>query len=384
MRIRIMHIVDQLGKGGLENGLVNVIEHLDAARFEHVVYAIRQLGPNADRLRSDGIQVICQGKRDDDSAIQLGALARGIRQVRPDIVHSRNWAAVEAVIAGWWLRSCTLIHSEHGLEQNANADEPRRRRVFRRLAYEMADRVVAVSCQLRDLHARRTGFRADRISVIHNGVDGRRFFPDAAARKVIRQELGIADDEFCVGCVGNLLPVKDHITLMKAFEALGNQIPRWRLIIVGEGPERALLESFIEAHPGWRGRVSLPGTSSRIAELLNGLDVYVLPSIAEGISNSLLEAMSCGAAVIASGAGGNPEVVVDGKSGLLFPVGDAERLRELLLLLGRSEELRRRLGEGARRRAQEEFSIRAMVAKYQELYETVGRNAVPMRAAFGV
>jgi len=89
-----MHVVDHLGKGGLENGLVNVIENLDSTRFEHVVYAIRKLGPNAERLAKGGVRVICQGKQDSDSRFQTGRLARAIREVQPDIVHSRNCAPV--------------------------------------------------------------------------------------------------------------------------------------------------------------------------------------------------------------------------------------------------------------------------------------------------
>src|SRR5689334_2817379 len=152
MPIRIMHVVDHLGKGGLENGLVNVIENLDSTRFEHVVYAIRKLGPNADRLVNGGVRVECQGKQDTDSPVQIGRLVKAIRRIQPDIVHSRNWAAVEAVLAGRWVRSCKVIHSEHGLEAHANSGEPRRRVWFRRLAYELADRVFSVSYQLRDLH----------------------------------------------------------------------------------------------------------------------------------------------------------------------------------------------------------------------------------------
>src|SRR5512133_1032355 len=178
MRIRILHVVDHLGKGGLENGLVNVIENLDPSRFEHVVYAIRKLGPNADRLAARGVNVICQGKQDTDSAIQVRALAGAIRKVRPAIVHSRNWAAVEAVPAARWVRGCKAVHSEHGLEGDVNAREPLRRVWFRRLAYELAHRVFSVSWQLRDLHARRTGFAPSRMAVIHNGVDRRRFRPD--------------------------------------------------------------------------------------------------------------------------------------------------------------------------------------------------------------
>ena len=223
MPIRILHVVDHLGKGGLENGLVNLIEHLDPARFEHVVYAIRKLGPNADRLAKSRVQVLCQGKQDSDSRFQVGNLARAIRQVQPDIVHSRNWAAVEAVLAGRWVRFCKVVHSEHGLEAGVNAPEPKRRIWFRRLAYHLADRVLSVSYQLRDLHVSRTGFDPDRITVIHNGVDRTRFYPDPATRARIRQEFGIAEDQFCVGCVGNLFPVKGHLTALQGIEGLAAQ-----------------------------------------------------------------------------------------------------------------------------------------------------------------
>src|SRR5258708_14832895 len=126
--IRIMHFVDGLGKGGLENGLVNLIERLDPERFEHIVCAIRYLGSNADRLRRARVKVICLGKKVTDSPLYVGALVREIRDAQPDVVHSRNWGAVEGVMAGRWARSCALVHSEHGLEADSNAREPWRRR----------------------------------------------------------------------------------------------------------------------------------------------------------------------------------------------------------------------------------------------------------------
>jgi sugar transferase (PEP-CTERM/EpsH1 system associated) len=384
MPIRIMHVVDHLGKGGLENGLVNVIENLDSTRFEHVVYAIRKLGANGDRLIQSGVRVVCQGKRDTDSPVQIGRLARAIREVRPDIVHSRNWAAVEAVLAGRWVRSCKVVHSEHGLEAHANAGEPRRRVWFRRLAYELAHRVLSVSYQLRDLHARRTGFAAERISVIHNGVDRRRFFPDPRMRARMRQELGLAEDEFCVGCVGNFFPVKGHATALEAMQELAARRENWRLLLIGEGPERSKLEKFVAERPAWNHRVSFLGTSDRIPELMNAMDVYVLPSVAEGISNSLLEAMASALPVIAANTGGNPEVVVDGDSGLLFPVGDARALAGHLMALEADSERRRAFADRALRRVREEFSLDSMIAKYAGLYESLGRAAgIPVHATAG-
>jgi sugar transferase (PEP-CTERM/EpsH1 system associated) len=375
MAIRIMHVVDQLGKGGLENGLVNLIHGLDPNRFENIVYAIRGLGPNAELLQKNGVRVICQGKRETDSRFQLPVFARQIRTLQPDVVHSRNWGAIEAVLAAR-LAGRPAVHSEHGLEASADTKEPRRRTVFRRLAYEFAHQVLSVSNQLRDLHARRTGFRPEGIVVIHNGVDGTRYFPDARTRSLLRKELGIAEDEFLIGCVGNLLPVKDHVTVLKALQCFPANIDRWRLLIVGEGPERQALEGFLGEHPAIADRVILTGTSNRVPELLNAMDAYVLPSIAEGICNSLLEAMSTGLPVIATATGGNPEVVVDGASGILFPVGNYQRLADLLLQFHTNPELRTRLAHGAVRRVREEFSMDSMIRGYAQVYEALSRKAM--------
>jgi sugar transferase (PEP-CTERM/EpsH1 system associated) len=368
--IRIMHVVDHLGKGGLENGLVNLISHLHPQRFEHVVYAIRRLGPNAERLSKDRVRVICQGKQDSDSRFQVGTLARAIREIRPEVVHSRNWGTIEAVLAGRLVRAAAVVHSEHGIETGLDAKEPWRRICFRRLSYELADRVLSVSYGLRDFHARRTGFSADRITVIHNGVDNRLFFPDPAGRARMRRELGIGEDEFLIGCVGNLLPVKDHVTVLRAVDILSRQFRNWRLIIAGEGPERPKLEAFLDGHLEWRSRVSLAGNCERMPELLNAMDAYVLSSLSEGISNSLLEAMASGLAIVATNVGGNPEVVVDSGSGLLFPVGDCGKLAEHLNALQLHPVLRARLAQQALLRVRAEFSLDTMVEKYAQLYES--------------
>jgi glycosyltransferase involved in cell wall biosynthesis len=261
------------------------------------------------------------------------------------------------------------------LEVAVDAKEPRRRIWFRRVAYELAHRVLSVSQQLKDLHAGRTGFQAERITVIHNGVDGRQFFSNPAVRARARSELNLSEKDFCIGCVGNLLPVKDHMTVLRAVERLGGA---WRLVIVGEGAERVRLERFLDERPECKARVSLIGSSDRVPEILNAMDVYVLSSSSEGICNSLLEAMSTGLAVLATATGGNTEVVVDGESGLLFPVGDFARLaRELNRLRARTE-LRRELGQEAIRRVRNEFSLDSMVRNYDELYETLGRRTATM------
>jgi sugar transferase (PEP-CTERM/EpsH1 system associated) len=380
--VRILHVMDSLGNGGLENGVLNLIKHMDAGQFEHFICTVRAQGVNAERLNNERVRLVHLGKR-MGSHFQFLGLRRAIRESRPDIVHSRNWGAIEAVIAARLAGSCAVIHSEHGFEAGAAASEPWRRVAFRRLAFELADGVLCVSRQLRDFHARSTAFPARRIKVIHNGVDSRRFCPDPAARARVRRELEIGENEFCIGCVGNLVPVKDHRTLLQALEELGEAAKGWHMLVAGEGPERPKLEAAAcELSQRWT-RISFLGTSLNVPELLNSFDVYVLPSLNEGISNSLLEAMATGLPVIASDAGGNPEVVEDGISGLIFPAGDVTRLAEQLLRLQARDPFRVELGSAARRRVREEFSIDSMVQNYERLYRSLSPAALSAHAEAG-
>ena len=386
MPIRIMHVVDNLAMGGMQNGLANLIARLDPTRFEHVCCAMRPVEEgNAQPFPAGRTRTICLAPKETSSKIQITPLARRIREVEPDIVHSRNWGAIEAVLAARLTGSCPSIHSEHGIDTESSAKEPRRRSYLRRLAYEAADRVMAVSYQLRDFHSRRTGFPARNIAVIHNGVDHQRFFPDPAARLAIREELGIPDGEFCIGCVGNLIAVKDHLTLLKAVDEVDHSCRNWRLLLVGDGPELPKIEAFVNDHPGWRKKVHFAGRSRRVAELLRAMDVFVLPSVSEGICNSLLEAMAAGLPVAVTDTGGNPEVVAEGKSGLMFPVGDVQQLTSSLLLLQGDADLVAKLGAGAMRRVRESFSIDSMIQKYEEMYEGLHQAVrAPMQMATGV
>lgn len=375
----ILHVVDSLGNGGLENGLLNLIKHMDPREFEHSICTVRAEGVNAEGLPTDRVRRLHLAKR-DGSHFQLAQLTGVIRASKPDVVHSRNWGAIEAVVAGRLARSCAIVHSEHGLEAGPTGRKPWRRVVFRRIAFELADRVLCVSRKLRDFHTSSTGFPVRRVTVIHNGVDSRRFCPDPAARLRMRRDLKIGENDFCIGCVGNLLPVKDHAILLRALEQMGEAAKGWRVLIAGEGPERPKLEVAARGLAQQGVRVALMGACSSVPELLNALDVYALPSLNEGISNSLLEAMATGLPVIASDAGGNPEVVEDGICGLIFRAGDASCLAECLLRLCARVPLRDQLGARARRRVREEFSIDSMVENYERLYRSLSATVAPMRA----
>ena len=374
--IRVMHIVFGLGRGGIQTGLENVLGRLDRNEFEHVVCALR---PPIDHPMCQGLgglaQVMCLRTTESGSRFQVAAIAKAIREVKPDIVHSRNWGCIEAVPAARWVGGCAVVHGEHGFDSDMVGGEPRRRAWFRRAAFEMADQVLSVSYQARDLHCANTGFSSDRVTVVHNGVNDCIYRPDAACRARIRGELGIGAHEFCIGSVANLAPVKDHMTTLRALATFHKEVKDWQAIIVGDGAERGRIEAFLEQNPELRSRVRLLGLSRRVPELLNAMDVMVLSSVVEGICNSLLEAMATGVPVIATRTGGNPEIVADGHSGLLFPVGDDVQLAEKLLLVQRQEDTRMEMGRQAAHRMRTEFSLDSMARNYERVYRRVVSSA---------
>lgn len=375
MRIRVLHVVDTLETGGLEKGVVKLIQNMDAGAFEHVVCAVRRVAALANELPADRSRVLCLNRNEPGFSFLAGPIARVIRETGPDIVHSRNAGTMEAVLAARYVGRCAVAHSEHGLEGSASRLESLPRRGFRRLVYSLADAVVSVSYQLRDLHARATGFPTDRISVIHNGVDTSHFQPSAKLRAAARDRFRVAPGVLCLGAVGRLEPVKDLGTLLRALTALPDDAPRWRLLVAGDGREAPQLREQVESRPELRGRVEFLGEVDDIPMLLNALDLYVLPSISEGISNSLIEAMSAGLPVIASAVGGNPEVVVDGESGVLFPAGDVSALAGAVAGLFRDSRRRDVLGGQARRRVIDQFSLDAMVGRYEQLYSDLAARA---------
>jgi glycosyltransferase involved in cell wall biosynthesis len=206
--------------------------------------------------------------------------------------------------------------------------------------------------------------------VIHNGVDTDLFRRRPEVRERQRARYGVVPEEFCIGTVGRLEPVKDILTLLRAIGELA-QLEQWRVLIAGAGSDLPVLQQFLRERPELCSRVTWLGEIQDVPDFLNSLDLYVLPSIYEGISNSLLEAMASGIAVAASDVGGNKEVIVDGECGLLFPVGQhltlAERLKRLIL----APETRLRLADKAVDRVRRFFSLDSMVQEYTQMYTEV-------------
>ncbi len=379
-RLRVLHLVSFLGCGGTEHGVLKVVRGLDGAHFEQRICVTRGFDPSFARQFSLEDKLYVAGRPELTLQFPLFRLARIMRSYRPDIVHSRNWGALEAVPAARLVGVPGVVHSEHGYELDGLAGLPRRQQWFRHAAYAMADAVFTVTDELRDYHARQAGIATQRIGVIPNGVDTEHFAPHPEVRRQLRSEIGLPTDAFVVGAVGRLARIKDPETLVRAAGQLGaGGINAW-VLLVGAGPELEKLRRFSEESPWLTGRVIFTGSSDRVSDWLNSMDAFVLPSLGEGFSNTLLEAMACGLPSLATRVGGNPEVIGPEGTGWLFPPGDSAGLACLLERLERDPDLRRGLSTSFRQRAISEFSLECMLARYQDLYRDVAeRRGFPCR-----
>jgi sugar transferase (PEP-CTERM/EpsH1 system associated) len=370
----VAHIIYALGTGGLENGLVNILNRSPPGRYRHAIICLTEAGDFAGRLTGPGIEVIELHKRPGHDIGMYWRLYRVLRRLRPAIVHSRNLAALETQLLGLLFPGCRRVHGEHGRDVHDLDGSNRRYQRLRRLLHPLIHRFITVSKDLQQWLVGTVGIPAQKVCHIYNGVDHERFSPRQGERP-LPPDLPpgfLPDGCRVVGTVGRLAAVKDQQTLIRALGHIFRESPMrrhtLRCILVGDGPERPALEQGI-AELGLGDRVWLAGDREDIPELLACLDVFVLPSLGEGISNTVLEAMATGLPVIATRVGGNPELVEEGVTGLLVPAGDtaalAQATRELLDDPARCEQL----GRVAAQRARTTFDWDATVAAYLQVYD---------------
>jgi len=367
-RLRVLHLVSHLGVGGTEHGVLKIIKGLGDQEFEHHICAVRAIDAEFAAHAGRYATVSTVGTAKPGFQFPLFRLVRLMKQVRPDVVHSRNFGAIEAVPAARLARVPVVVHSEHGYELEILGGLPIRRRVVCAAFYALADQVVTVSTELRSYYSRQAWRSSDNVRVIYNGVDTEAFAPRPAATLSTRAGLGIPASRTVIGSVGRLVSIKDYRSLLQAAEKLLQEGRDLQIVLVGSGPEYSNLRNQAEASPLLANRTTFVGASNRIPELVNAMDVFVLPSISEGMSNTVLEAMATGLPVVVSAAGGNPELVEDGRTGFLFAPRDVQALAGHVSRLVADAGFRRRLGDAARQRAVDTFSLSNMVRNYRNLY----------------
>jgi sugar transferase (PEP-CTERM/EpsH1 system associated) len=278
--------------------------------------------------------------------------------------------AVPAAWAGVPVR----IHGEHGWDINDPDGRSRKFRLARRLYRPFVHQYIALSGQLERYLVESIGVPRERIAQLYNGVDAKRFRPRGGGRRSIAGSPFTSPESWLVGTVGRLSPIKDQVMLARAFVRAFELAPearrRMRLVIAGEGPLRAEVEEVLRAG-GVHDLAWLAGDRNDVPDIMRGLDAFVLPSIAEGISNTILEAMASGLPVVATAVGGNVELLAEGVTGRLVPARDADTMAKALLEDFREPERARERGRRARLDVERRFTLDGMVSAYADLYDAL-------------
>ncbi|MCU7375678.1 TIGR03088 family PEP-CTERM/XrtA system glycosyltransferase [Paucibacter sp. O1-1] len=377
----ILHVVYRFDTGGLENGVVNLINEMDPRAYRHAVLALTEVTEFRQRVRRSDVQFIALHKPPGHGFWLYPKLYRLLRELKPAVVHTRNLAALEVVVPAWAAGVPVRVHGEHGRDVGDLDGTHRGYQRLRRLYGLFVHRFVALSRDLAGYLHGKVGLPEASIRQIYNGVDIRRFQP-AAQREALAGCAFGAPEHFIVGTVGRMQTVKDQTTLARAFVLALQQRPdlrpRLRLVMAGEGPLREQVLQLL-AEAGMAELAWLPGERGDVAGWMRALDCFVLPSLAEGVSNTILEAMASALPVVATAVGGNVELVEEGRSGFLVPPADPQAMAARIIELADDGERARRLGAAGRRAVEQRFAMPVMVAGYQGLYDELLAARAPER-----
>lgn len=362
-RPRILHVVDNLGAGGLQKNLLTLIEQT-SERFSHSICCVRNRGGLVERFEAASAAVVDLDKAFGTDWSIPWRIAQHCRRIRPDIVHTRNWGAIDGVVGARMARVPVVIHSEHGWD---TTNAPARRRWVLWALSTGIDAVVAVSDHLRRWLSEDVGIAPGKLRLVRNGVDTNRFRP-REDRDRLRRERGYQREDRVVAAVGRLDPVKNYPVLVAAFEEVARLDAQARLLVVGTGPQRDSIEREIERrHLG--SIVRFAGYCDDVEDWLAMADVFVHPSLSEGMTNAALEAMASGLPIVATRVGGLQEMVVDGVTGRLVSGGDVAALAAAMTSYCADAVARGKHGNAGRARVLAEFTLQAMISGYVTLYE---------------
>ncbi|NLP10602.1 glycosyltransferase [bacterium] len=381
-KMTVLFIIDVLFKeGGTEVHLFNLVSGLDPARFQPIVVPLYPAeSPMIERMRAAGILVYpLRLKRVYGfSAVRVAyRLISLMRRHKVDIVQTYHFmsdvlGSLTATMAGAPLVICN--------RRDKGFNERLLHRWVRRLIAPLVDFTICVSDDLRAQLLATERMPADRVVTLYNGVQANPVL-SAASRQAKLKELGLSENRPIIGSVMNLRPIKGAKYLVEAAAMVLNKYPEAQFVIVGGAAERLpamadYIEPIMEFVKQSKMTDSLHFTGNRtdVSELLPLFDIFVLPSLSEGFSNALIEAMRAGNGIVATEVGGNPEALDHGENGLLVPPGDAAALARGLLTLLEDPAFAKQLGERARRKAESRFTVDAMVQDYQRLYRNLSAS----------
>lgn len=369
----IVHIIFRLAVGGLENGVVNIINRMPENSYRHAIISLTDATEFQRRITRSDVKVYCLNKKPGRDVTYLYRLWRLLQLIKPDVVHTRNLAALETTLVTSLMGIKYRIHSEHGWGvKDDNVKSNIKYLIYRRLMSKLVHRYIGLSKNIESMLIENIKVPKRKVRQVYNGVDSEKF-----KQAICKNRYDLFPDNFInsetilIGTVGRMDPVKDQITLLTAFIKLlkDNRLAsNLRLVMIGDGEMRPEIENII-AMNNVHQQVWLAGSKDNIHLYMQQMDIFCLPSKNEGISNTILEAMACSLPVVATDVGGNGELIANNETGMLVPAENPDRLAEKLAHYVEDIQLRMRHGKLARKRVVDNFSLEKMVQNYVSIYE---------------
>ena len=357
----VLHLSTSSGPGGAERMISTLTAALNQGQFRTIVVL----------FRSGWLQTECEARGVRTCVMPLGgpfnlqwfrACLRLLRKEQVALIHAHEFSAI---LCGWvvaMLAGVPLVATVHG--KNYFWEKLRRRVTYRLVSRQGT--IVAVSKDLKQFICDRVGVQEQRVEVIYNGVAPAQIITDEEVQ-TCKAELGISGCYPVLGVVGSLYPVKGHRFLLEAMPEILRRWPTAQLLVIGRGELDVVLKEQVE-QLAIGANVHFLGMRQDVPRLLSLMDVFVLPSLSEGLSIALLEAMASGKPVVATRVGGNPELIDHGRTGFLVQSEDAKDLAANLLTLLSDPGMMQQFGRQATERVRQHFAMEQMVDRYRDLY----------------
>lgn len=363
-RIKVLYLSHAYNVGGAEEMVFNLVRHLPPDRYEPMVCAIHEPGPVGEEIRATGAPFCTLGRipgfRDP---LAVAAVYRCLREARPDVVHT---FLLTASLYGRFAAIAARVPIVIGTEVNIYEHKRRHHAVAERLLMAGTDAVVVSAESVKQFYVKQVGADPSRVEVIYNAVDFASL-ATSAPRDTLRARLGLPANALVAGTIARLTEQKGHVHLLDALAGTP-ALAGLHLVVVGDGPLRATLEEQV-VRLGLAGRVTFTGSRRDLGDLLSVMDLFVLPSLWEGLPLSLVLAMGAGLPVVATSVAGVPEVVEDGQSGWLVPPGNSAALGGALARLVQSSDERQRLGRAGREYVLPRFGVDGYIRSVSSMYE---------------
>lgn len=364
--MRILHVVPSFGFGGMEKVICTVIEGT-ASDHKHIILPLDGRSHAAAWVKNTDIQLLPFAKS-TSRCLFFQLLYKALRICHPDLLMTYNWGATDAI---WLGRLCgirRIIHNEHGFNVDESVATVWKRDVVRFFVYRLASKIIVVSHELQVMLQHRFLLGEQRIQRIPNGIDASYYSPDLSERQRVRKSLGFADEDCILGFSGRLDPIKNLDLLLDVFAECKAGENSFRLLIVGDGPERKRLEARcrdLKIQP----YVVFTGQQEEVLPYLRAMDVFLLTSLREQMPLTILEAMGVGIPVVATKVGEIPYIIEDGTDGFIqdlnAPVKAFVQPLQSLSCLSQ----RKIMGEAARRKILTHFGREIMVQNYMNVIQ---------------